>query len=479
MTNTHNYPTQNGFVFFDVETSGLSKHFDQILQFSAIRTDANYNIINPDYDILDLNCRRLPWIVPSPEAMLVTRSTPEDLDYAPLSHYEMMSKVHLVLTDWAPAIFLGYNSLSFDEEMLRNNLFATLHQPYLTSQRGCGRADVLNILKTITVLAPGAIKLPEINGKPSMRLGNVLRENGIDFEDAEAHDALVDVKGTIALLKLMKERCPAIVDHMLHMASRDSVRTFLSQNVIFQHVTYFGTPNIALATYVAANPENANEVAIFDLAQDPGPYLEMSIEDIMVALRAKPRTLRTIKLNAQPSILHRDKGGSSPTETSNEILEARAALLATAVSFQQKVAEAMRRLQQQYPTSLHVEQQLYNGFPGYEDKRQAGLFHFAADWRQRFQIAYAFTDPRLRYHAIRLIYTECPAALPAYMVDQVDHWMRDRLFSLDADLPYLTLHAACEDLEALQLQDPSDGGHKHAALDAIQRYYLMIASGHS
>ena len=34
--------------------------------------------------------------------------------------------------EWSPAIFIGYNSIKFDEEFLRNSFFKNLLDPYIT-----------------------------------------------------------------------------------------------------------------------------------------------------------------------------------------------------------------------------------------------------------------------------------------------------------------------------------------------------------
>jgi exodeoxyribonuclease I len=79
------------FVFYDTETSGLSKAFDQILQIAAVRTNADMNIVDAAADNFTLRARRLPWIVPSPSAMMVTRLAPSDLEIQPLSSYELLA----------------------------------------------------------------------------------------------------------------------------------------------------------------------------------------------------------------------------------------------------------------------------------------------------------------------------------------------------------------------------------------------------
>ena len=74
------------FVFYDVETTGVHKHFDQVLQFAAIKTDADLN----EVDRFEIRCRLLPHIVPSPGALKVTNvSIAQLLDPSLPSHYEM------------------------------------------------------------------------------------------------------------------------------------------------------------------------------------------------------------------------------------------------------------------------------------------------------------------------------------------------------------------------------------------------------
>lgn len=45
------------FVFYDTETTGISKTFDQILQFAAVLADDDRN----ELDRIDICCRILPW----------------------------------------------------------------------------------------------------------------------------------------------------------------------------------------------------------------------------------------------------------------------------------------------------------------------------------------------------------------------------------------------------------------------------------
>jgi exodeoxyribonuclease-1 len=104
------------FVFYDTETTGSDPYWDQILQFAAIRTDDKLKEI----ERFEIRCRLQRHIVPSPGALVVTGVTVEQLTDPTLpSHYEMVRSIRAKLLSWSPAAFVGYNSLEFDEVLVR------------------------------------------------------------------------------------------------------------------------------------------------------------------------------------------------------------------------------------------------------------------------------------------------------------------------------------------------------------------------
>lgn len=189
------------FVFYDTETTGTDTAFDQILQFGAIRTDDDLNEI----DRFEIRCRLQPHIVPAPMALKVTGIRPGMLlDPVLPSHYEAMRQVHAKLSDWSPSVFVGYNSISFDENLLRQAFYQTLQSIYLTNTGGNTRADMLRIAHAVAVYAPNAIAIPLGDaGQQVFRLDRLSPANG--FDHAKAHDAMGDVDATIHLAKLVRE----------------------------------------------------------------------------------------------------------------------------------------------------------------------------------------------------------------------------------------------------------------------------------
>src|ERR1039458_127027 len=127
-------------IIYDTETTGLSPAYDQIVQFAAILNDENLKAL----DRYEVRCRLLPHIVPSPRALVVNRVRPGMLTDKNLpSHYEAMSQIRAKLMGWSPAIFLGYNSIEFDEKFLRQAFFRTLHPLFLTNTNGNARGDLM------------------------------------------------------------------------------------------------------------------------------------------------------------------------------------------------------------------------------------------------------------------------------------------------------------------------------------------------
>lgn len=217
------------FVFYDTETTGTHTSFDQILQFAAIRTDVDLNEI----DRFEIRCRLMPHIVPSPGALCVTRiSIDQIVDQALPSHYEMICEIHAKLTAWSPSIFTGWNTISFDEHLLRQALYQSLHSPYLTNTAGNCRMDILKIAQAASILAPDAIVIPMGDkGKPTFKLDRLAPANG--FNHANAHDALADVEATIHVCRIIRDKAPALWEDALRLSNKSTTAAFLDTEPCF------------------------------------------------------------------------------------------------------------------------------------------------------------------------------------------------------------------------------------------------------
>ena len=142
------------YVFYDFETSGTNRYFDQPIQIAAALVNEDFEII----ETLNETCKLKDGIVPNPHALLINKIKIDTLKNGQ-SFFEMVNKVHRKFTDWSPATFIGYNSLFFDEVVLRQSLYQSLYDPYLTNTNNNRRADLYHIMCAIAKLRPSVVKL--------------------------------------------------------------------------------------------------------------------------------------------------------------------------------------------------------------------------------------------------------------------------------------------------------------------------------
>ena len=107
------------YVFYDLETTGRSSAWDQIIQVAAILTDESLKIIEK----YEEKCRINSYCIPNPEAILVNKISIGTLLNTNISHYQLMVNLKKKFLEWSPAVFIGYNSIKFDEEFLRYSFF--------------------------------------------------------------------------------------------------------------------------------------------------------------------------------------------------------------------------------------------------------------------------------------------------------------------------------------------------------------------
>ncbi len=186
---------QSTFLFYDIETTGLNRAFDQVLQFAAIRTDRRLNPIDRHH----IKVRLRPDVVPSPAAILTNRISISDFSSG-LCEYEAMVQIHRLMNREA-TVSIGYNSLGFDDEFLRFAFHRNLLPPYTHQfKNGCGRMDLFPMAIMYWLYKKEVLTTwPQIDGKPSLKLEHLGAAN--QLAPGQAHDAMVDVQTTLELAR--------------------------------------------------------------------------------------------------------------------------------------------------------------------------------------------------------------------------------------------------------------------------------------
>jgi exodeoxyribonuclease I len=415
-----------GFVFYDTETTGVSTNFDQILQFAAIHTDVDLN----ELDRVEMRCRLQPHILPHPGALRVTGMTIDQITDAELPcHYDMIRAIRAKLLSWSPAVFVGYNSLNFDEKLFRQALFQTLHPPYLTNTNGNCRADAMALVQVASAFAPGCLSVPcNEHGARIYKLDQLAPANG--FDHAHAHDALADVEATIHLARCVKERALDCWNRFVRFATKASAADFIdSEEAFLLTEFYYNKPYHYVVAAFARDPEQNAVAFCLDLRNDPAWLATLSMDELMVALPRSPKVVRKVKLNAAPSLAPIDEieppmlGGL----TTRSIAE-RAQRFREDEALRDRLRDAMVALKPVYESSEHIEEQLYSEFLTPLDEARMEQFH-TAPWAERAPVVETFDDTRIRHYGRRLIYAHDPELLDPAHRSEIDQLIQLRLLA--------------------------------------------------
>ena len=442
------------FVIYDVETTGLTKRFDQIVQFAAVLTDSDLNI----KDRIQIGCRLMPHVIPSSEAMRVTGVRIHELLDASLpSHYEMVVEIRRILEAWSSTLFLGFNSLSFDEEFLRQAFYLCLYNPFLTNMNGNARADILNLCRMVAAVRPDVIRpATDENGREVFRLKLLAEANGIPV--SMSHTALADVSTTLALCRRIKDGAPEIWSQFLRFSQKASVESFVADEDAFVVSETIGNRHrTRVVTRIGRHTEQQAKHYLLDVSADLDALRELPQGELVNLCRDSARPIVTIRTNAAPTLwalYEATLEHLAPFKDEAEILD-RVERLRSDRDFLERLRTAAQSAERVYSPSPHVEEQIYgHPFPSRHDEVLMHEFH-AASWERRIALVQEFSDARYRRLGARLIYLERPDLLASDRRTAFDDAMRRRLTAgPDANVPWRSIPAAKRELEALLKTDP-------------------------
>lgn len=267
------------FLFYDLETFGINPQLDRIAQFACIRTNEALDIID---EPVTLYCKGSADYLPDIEACFLTGITPLDTHEKGLCEYEFIQKVNEILSVPETCV-LGYNSIRFDDEFIRNALYRNFFDPYRREwAEGNSRWDLIDMVRLTHDLRPGNIKWPlNEDQRPSFKLADIAREN--QLTGGESHDALADVYHTIALARLICLNNPKLFSYCYHHRDKNAVSTLLSQREILVHTSrMLATEHgcTSLVVPLLEHPSRNNYVLSYDLRYDPQDLISLPVEEV-------------------------------------------------------------------------------------------------------------------------------------------------------------------------------------------------------
>lgn len=433
------------FYFYDLETSGLKSRTDRIMQFAGIRTDEDFQPIGEPANLLV----ELPDdTLPSPSAVMVTGITPMATRTDGMSEREfcrfLTEEVALPNTT-----IMGYNSIRFDDEFVRNALWRNFYDPYEWQWRdGRSRWDLLDVVRMTRALRPDGIKWPVTEeGKPTNRLELITKENQIAHE--HAHDALSDVEALISVTKLIKERQPQLFSFLYQMREKDAVAKLVDiqkpEPFVYSSGRYGSEHNFTTVAYPIADL-GKGQILVYDLRYNLDDLLEQE-KQAQAAGEINPNKswrerqpwergfspiVKKLQYNhcpaAAPLGVLGKANGWQRIGLDQQIIERNLASLKQHLEFVERITKLMKR---EYPLERDVEQRIYDQFASKGDMNICAVLR-ANDGDDLVHFKPKFQDTRLN----ELLIHYKARNFPSIMNDQENEiWQKYRQNRLEAAAP--------------------------------------------
>lgn len=292
----------------DYEAWGADPRQDRASQFAGVRTDTELNEIDQP---LMIYCQPPVDRLPHPKACLITGITPQYAQSHGLPEAEFVRLIHQQFSQPHTCV-AGYNNIRFDDELSRQLFYRNFYDPYEREwKNGNSRWDIIDMMRLCHAVRPQGINWPyNDEGAPVFRLELLSQSNHLLH--ADAHDALSDVRATIALAKKVKQTQPKLYDYVFALRSKQRVNAMidLQQQKPLLHVSaIYPAKNscIALVMPLAAHPLESNGVLMFDLAADPSPWLQMSAAQLQQRLFVAQKDLPAGQSRLPVSVLHSNR----------------------------------------------------------------------------------------------------------------------------------------------------------------------------
>ncbi|MFD2642254.1 exodeoxyribonuclease I [Pseudomonas japonica] len=428
----------------DYETTGINPRCDRPLQVAGVRTDLDLNEIEAP---INLFCQPSDDILPHPAACLITGISPGQLARDGLAEADFMTRVHAELSR-PGTCGAGYNTLRFDDEVTRYSLYRNFFDPYAREwQGGNTRWDLIDTVRTAYALRPQGIQWPQVDGQVSLRLELLSAANGL--EHGQAHEALSDVRATIALARLIRARQPRLYEWLFELRSKQKV---LEQIRLLQPLVHISGRFSAARSYLgvvlplAWHPENRNALIVCDLHQDIEPLLTENSEVLRQRLYMRredmlegqlPVPLKLLHINRCPvvaplAVLHKEDQQRLGLDMS-DLLRRGERLMTAREQWEHKLTSIYA--EGDFAESEDPEQQLYGGFIGDRDRRLCEQVR-AADPQELSGRRWMFDDPRLPELLFRYRARNFPASLDEEEQQQWRTFCQQRLIDPALGAPH-------------------------------------------
>lgn len=396
------------FFWYDLETSGVNPREDRVMQFAGQRTDMDLQPIGEPVNVL---IKLGDDVLPAPDAVLLTGITPQQTLQDGVTEAEFLA---MFTTDVATpgTIFVGFNSVRFDDEFMRYLHYRNYYDPYEWQWRdGRSRWDILDVVRMTRALRPEGIRWPVVDGKPGNRLELLTEANNIGHEDA--HDALADVRATIELARLIQHKQPKLFTWLLNYRDKKEVAKLVDSDKPFVYSSgkYANEyEKTTVAVRIAGHPKKKGAL-VYDLRHDPTEFLHMSPQELAERWRwtkdadAPTRLpVKTMQYNRCPAAAplgvlddasKQRIGLDEDTWHANEVLLKNNPRFVDSVLAALEILDAAQEARQKKSTKT-PEARLYDGFYDSHDTNLLGVVRAAEPNELSDELGRSFHDARLK-----------------------------------------------------------------------------------
>ncbi|QQS19929.1 exodeoxyribonuclease I [Candidatus Saccharibacteria bacterium] len=395
--------------WYDLETSGINPREDRVMQFAGQRTTFDLQLLGEPVNIL---IKMSDDVLPQPDAVLLTGITPQQTIADGITELEFLRHFRDEVAE-PNTIFVGFNSVRFDDEFMRYLHYRNFYDPYDWQWKdGRGRWDLLDVVRMTRALRPDGLQWPIVDGKPGNRLELLTKANNI--EHSNAHDALADVYACIEIARLIQAHQPKLYQWLLKMRGKSEVRKLVEadQPFVYSSGKYDNeTEKTTVAIRLIEHPKKQGAL-VYDLRHDPTPFLTMTAEELVERWRwtREPNAparlpLKTMQYNRCPAVAPLsvlDAASRQRIAVNLETVKKHVQLLQSQTAFSNNVRKALELLDQeqekrQKTTTLPVDAQLYDGFYNQHDSGLLPVVRAAEPADITPDLAAEFHDERLAH----------------------------------------------------------------------------------
>lgn len=396
------------FYFYDLETTGFNPREARIMQFAGQRLDMDLQPVGEPHNFF---IKLTEDVVPDPDAILVTGITPQQTLQDGLTEAEFLR----VFTDEIATqgtIFVGYNTIRFDDEFMRFLHYRNFYDPYEWQwQEQRSKWDLLDVVRMTRALRPEGIVWPfSPDGKPSNRLELLTAVNKLDHKNA--HDALSDVWATVEVARLIKQKQPKLFEYLLSLRSKKQVASLAQTGDPFVYTSgkypseYEKT---TVVTNLGVHPQKQG-ILVYDLRVDPTEFVNLTEDELLERwqyvrdVQEAPARLpvKTMQFNHCPALAPLsvlDVDTQKRLSLDMKQIRKHRGLLAQHEDFYDKLVSALGRMDEKRQAQLlsdetMVDAQLYDGFFNGTDKTKMRVIR-VANAAELADLDIVFADQRL------------------------------------------------------------------------------------